>query len=109
VHKSERIDDYGEPFTVGDVIGCLITLDENPIFNKISFFKNGKDQGIAYSGEEVPPGIYFPALSLYMQAVVRVNFGPTFIEKYEISGVQAISELQPMNPEDRQVSLQLTM
>ncbi len=36
--------------------------------------------------------------------MVRVNFGPTFIIKYDVAGVNPVSELQPMNPEDRVVS-----
>ncbi len=35
---------------------------------------------------------------------MRVNFGPSFIKRPEIVGVNAVSELQPMNPEDRKVS-----
>lgn len=67
VHNSQRVDGYGESFGVGDVIGCWIYLDENPAQNKMGFYKNGVFQGIAYSGEEVPTGVYFPAVSLYMK------------------------------------------
>lgn len=35
--------------------------------NQMRFFKNGKDQGIAYSGKDLPSGVYFPAVSLYMK------------------------------------------
>jgi hypothetical protein len=48
------------------------------------------------------------AFSLFIafQGVVRVNFGPTFIVKYDIQDkVNPISELQPMNPEERMVSI----
>lgn len=41
---------------------------------------------------------------MHVQANVRVNFGPSFIKKPEIAGANAVSELQPMNPEDRKVS-----
>lgn len=34
---------------------------------------------------------------------MRVNFGPSFIKRPDIQGVNAVSELQPMNPEDRKV------
>jgi hypothetical protein len=67
VNKSQRIDDYGEPYTSGDVIGCFVSLDENSQNNKIVFYKNGINQGIAYSGEEVISGVYFPAISIYMK------------------------------------------
>lgn len=39
-----------------------------------------------------------------MQAVVRCNFGPSFIIRSpEALGANAVSELQPMSPEDRKV------
>ena len=40
---------------------------------------------------------------------MRVNFGPSFIKRPEIVGVNAVSELQPMNPEDRKVSQQASV
>ena len=67
VHKSLRIDHYGEPYGPGDVVGCHIALFEDPALNKMSFYKNGADQGVAYSGVDIPSGIYFPAVSLYMK------------------------------------------
>jgi hypothetical protein len=68
VHSSSRDDEYGKPFGPGDIIGCYLFLDDqNPLTNQIRFFKNGKDQGIAYNGKELPSGVYFPAISLYMK------------------------------------------
>ena len=68
VHDSQRQDDYGESYSTGDVIGCYLSLDsDNSTMNKMVFFKNGMDQGVAYSGKEIPPGVYFPAVSLYMK------------------------------------------
>jgi len=102
VHQSVRDDRYGEPFGPGDIIGCyLLTDDECPENSVIKFFKNGKDQGIAYKGAEIPFGIYYPAVSLYGEAAVRVNFGPTFVLKYDIPGAIPVSELHPMNPANR--------
>lgn len=105
VHQSVRIDDYGEPYGPGDIIGCFISLNaEDSSQNRIHFYKNGQDQGEAFNGAEVPFGVYFPAVSLYCKAVVRVNFGPTFIIKPDLStAFLPISELQPFNPEDRKV------
>ena len=60
-----RDDSYGESYTTGDVIGCFICLGEDSDNNRINFYKNGVDQGVAYRGSEVPKGIYFPAISLY--------------------------------------------
>ena len=68
VHSSNRDDNYGSAFGTGDIIGCYLFLDDqNPLTNQMRFFKNGKDQGIAYNGKELPSGVYFPALSLYME------------------------------------------
>eukprot|EP01034_Spumella_vulgaris_P038652 gene38652-47738_t len=102
VHNSERDDEYGDSFGPGDVIGCFISLDESGMTNKMIFFKNGVSQGVAYCGKDIPPAVYFPAISLYMKAEVRVNFGPSFIVRgHDIFGANAVSELQPMNPDDR--------
>lgn len=105
VHNSQRADNYGAPYAAGDIVGCFIHLDDpsNQKANKMSFYKNGVDQGVAYSGNDVPSGVYFPAVSLYMKAILRVNYGPSFIKKHYIHGANAISELQPMNPEDRKI------
>lgn len=104
VHDGVRDDIYGEPFTAGDIIGCFINLDdENADNNQIRFFKNGKDQGAAFRGRQLPLGIYFPAISLFNRAQVRVNFGPSFILKHEIFGANAVSEVQPMSPDDRRL------
>jgi Set1/Ash2 histone methyltransferase complex subunit ASH2 len=39
-------------------------------------YLNGKNQGVAY--EDVFDGVYYPAISLYKNATVTVNFGPRF-------------------------------
>jgi hypothetical protein len=68
IHASLREDNYGEIYGSGDIVGCYIYLnDMDPESNEIRFFRNGKDQGVAYSGSELPPGVYFPAISLYMK------------------------------------------
>jgi hypothetical protein len=68
VTASVRNNNYGEPYGVGDVIGCYIDLDDDDqLNNEIRFFKNGRDQGVAYSGKEVQSGVYFPAISIYMK------------------------------------------
>ncbi len=44
--------------------------------SEIRFFKNGVDQGVAFSN--LYEGTYFPAGSLYGGGAVKFNFGPTF-------------------------------
>jgi len=94
---------YGIGYSVGDVIGFLIILSdvniesrypdprlqfdpptsskkdeelEVHLNSKIIFFKNGVSQGVAF--EDIYKGCYFPAISLYYNAAVTVNFGPKF-------------------------------
>lgn len=49
-------------------------MKETPGWGKITFFKNGVSQGVAY--ESLFEGNYFPAASLYKNVSVRFNFGP---------------------------------
>lgn len=44
--------------------------------SKMICFKNGIDQGVAM--QDFSAGIFYPAISLYKNATVRVNFGPKF-------------------------------
>lgn len=52
--------------------------------SEIAFFKNGKCHGIAY--KDVYEGVYYPAVSIYQNANVTMNFGPNF--KYPIDDDQ---------------------
>lgn len=90
MHKSVRIDNYGEPYGPGDVVGCHIALFEDPSLNRMSFYRNGVDQGVAYSGADIPPGIYFPAVSLYMKVCfdkrsANIIFIPLCITNYLVT------------------------
>ena len=49
---------YGEAWTAGDVIGCALDLDSGVV----SFARNGRDLGPAFTG--VRPLAYYPAVSL---------------------------------------------
>ena len=127
VHNGVRVDSYGEEFGIGDVIGCHIVLDKgDPSRSEIRFFKNGIDQGTAFKGTLIH-GSYFPAVSLYRDACVKVNFGPLFIyplvaiqkqsnrtdnqnqiavsaaDSRYFAGTLPISELQPMSMEQKNV------
>eukprot|EP01114_Cavostelium_apophysatum_P023871 TRINITY_DN9137_c0_g1_i1.p1 TRINITY_DN9137_c0_g1~~TRINITY_DN9137_c0_g1_i1.p1 ORF type:complete len:368 (+),score=87.34 TRINITY_DN9137_c0_g1_i1:25-1104(+) len=51
--------EYAEPFHSGDIIGVLLDIDRQTL----NFYKNGKDQGIAFTS--LPSGkALFPAVSL---------------------------------------------
>jgi len=43
---------------------------------RIAFYKNGVTPGDAWT--DIYEGVYYPAISLYKNITVRVNFGPTF-------------------------------
>uniref|UniRef100_A0A915JYB9 SPRY domain-containing protein n=1 Tax=Romanomermis culicivorax TaxID=13658 RepID=A0A915JYB9_ROMCU len=44
--------------------------------SKIVLYKNGVNRGVAFN--DLYRGTYYPAVSIYKNATVRVNFGPTF-------------------------------
>ncbi|XP_041065673.1 set1/Ash2 histone methyltransferase complex subunit ASH2 isoform X3 [Carcharodon carcharias] len=44
--------------------------------SKMIFYKNGDNEGTAY--ENVYAGVYHPAISLYKNCTVSINFGPNF-------------------------------
>lgn len=48
--------------------------------SKIIFFKNGESQGEAFV--DIYHGAYYPAISVFKNATVSVNFGPTSTFKY---------------------------
>lgn len=121
-------------FVPGDVMGCFLHLDEvNVLNNHVRYYRNGVDMGVAFCnvkggsstcfphdptvatgsgscksdlGAQLPSAVYYPAVSLYMKACVRVNFGPSFIIKpTSLHGAMAMSEVQPMSPLARKVRL----
>nr|CAB3455025.1 unnamed protein product [Digitaria exilis] len=64
---------YGQPWTVGDVIGCCIDLDAG----EISFYRNGASLGVAFDrirNAESRKG-YYPAISLSEGERCHLNFG----------------------------------
>lgn len=44
--------------------------------SKIVFFKNGESQGEAFT--DINHGAYYPAISIFKNATVSINFGPNF-------------------------------
>jgi len=69
--NSGKFEDYGESFTLNDVIGCFIELDSGTIH----FSKNGKEFPIAYQiPEKLKNTAFFPSL-LLKGAALELNFG----------------------------------
>jgi Set1/Ash2 histone methyltransferase complex subunit ASH2 len=114
VHCSKREDHWGgEDFGPGDIVGCAIYLQDSKKDdsststkhpNHIRFFKNGvsmgqfvinkgkREGGVAFA---IPDGVYYPAISLYMGASVKVNMGPHFI--YQPKKLPAGIKIQPVS------------
>ncbi|KAG2470536.1 RN123 ligase, partial [Polypterus senegalus] len=62
---------YGKSWAAGDIVSCLIDLDEG----NISFYLNGQCLGTAFSNIKMGPGVaYFPAISLSFKESVAFNF-----------------------------------
>ncbi|KAM3359728.1 E3 ubiquitin-protein ligase RKP isoform X1 [Capsicum galapagoense] len=70
---NKEAQDYGQPWVVGDVIGCCIDLDGD----EISFYRNGVSLGLAFIGiRKMVPGLgYYPAISLSQGECCELNFG----------------------------------
>jgi len=61
---------YGEYWNNGDVVGSLIDLESKTI----SYYRNGKDLGVAFNNVTIGDGLY-PALSLQKRQKCLFNFG----------------------------------
>lgn len=88
--------DYGQAWEAGDVIGCLIDLDQQVV----SFCRNGEDMGPAFEHIGHRPGVaYFPALSLSMGERSVVNFGrwPMQYPQPGFSPVQVTTSQEEVN------------
>ncbi|ROI83714.1 E3 ubiquitin-protein ligase RNF123 [Anabarilius grahami] len=67
---------YGKSWAAGDIVSCLIDLDEGTI----TFCLNGQSLGIAFSNIKTGPGVaYFPAISLSFKESVAFNFGSRYL------------------------------
>uniref|UniRef100_A0A8B9JWK6 E3 ubiquitin-protein ligase RNF123 n=1 Tax=Astyanax mexicanus TaxID=7994 RepID=A0A8B9JWK6_ASTMX len=63
---------YGKSWAAGDIVSCMIDLDEGTI----TFCLNGQSLGTAFSNIKMGPGVaYFPAISLSFKESVAFNFG----------------------------------
>lgn len=77
---------YEDKDRVTEALKALRTVPQS----RIVFFKNGVEQGDAFT--DIYQGAYFPAFSIFKNATVSVNFGPSFKqadveEKYKCRGV----------------------
>jgi len=63
-------DRYGEYWNNGDIIGTVLDLEAKTI----SFYRNGKDLGVAFQNVSSADGFY-PAIALQKKQKVALNFG----------------------------------
>ncbi|KAK1161551.1 E3 ubiquitin-protein ligase RNF123 isoform X1 [Acipenser oxyrinchus oxyrinchus] len=79
---------YGKSWAAGDIVTCLIDLDEGTI----SFCLNGQSLGTAFNSIKIGPGLaYFPAISLSFKESVAFNFGSRPL-RYPVEGYQPLQD-----------------
>lgn len=85
--NSKNFDDYGVPYGMHDVIGCLLNLNNG----EISYTKNGEKLGVAFTlAPERRADCYFPAVVL-KNAEMSFNFGKTPFKYPPPEGYTAIA------------------
>jgi hypothetical protein len=76
-------EDYGEKYGDNDVIGCFLDLESTP--RTISYSKNGKYLGIAFTIPGTMTGsVFFPAIVVKGAGAV-FNFGATGFRFFDAS------------------------
>ncbi|XP_062843168.1 E3 ubiquitin-protein ligase RNF123 [Trichomycterus rosablanca] len=79
---------YGKSWAAGDIVSCMIDLDEGTI----TFCLNGQSLGTAFSDIKMGPGIaYFPAISLSFKESVAFNFGSRPL-RYPVEGYRPLQD-----------------
>ncbi|KAM9326176.1 E3 ubiquitin-protein ligase RNF123 [Gastrophryne carolinensis] len=87
---------YGKSWAAGDIVSCLIDLDEGTI----SFCLNGVSLGVAFSDISRGSGMaYFPAISLSFKESVAFNFGSRplrypFVYRFYVISLEGYRPLQ---------------
>lgn len=81
---------YEDKDKIAEALKSLKTVSGS----KIIYFKNGEFQGVAF--ENIYGGAYYPAISIYKNATVSVNFGPNFKyseieENFQCKGVSVFT------------------
>ncbi|EJD76225.1 DEAD box ATP-dependent RNA helicase [Loa loa] len=89
---NKQFDNYGTSFTLGDIIGCMLDLDNGII----AFSKNGKHLGKAFDiPDTLRNAALYPAVVL-KNAEIRFNFGETEF-KHLFEGYIAVCKASPEN------------
>jgi len=91
---------YGEHWNNGDVIGCVLDLESK----SMSFYRNGKDLGVAFNAFAVGDGLY-PAASIQYGQKLSFNFGK---EPFKYALNEIFPDIHPLHinlSKDQQASL----
>ncbi len=79
---NSSFEDYGEKYSQGDCIGCLLNFNTG----EIAYTKNGSFLGVAFRfNHSTQQSVYFPAV-LLKGTSVELNFGATPF-RYSYSGI----------------------
>lgn len=93
--NSRQFDTYGEPFTMHDIIGCYLDMDEGTIY----FSKNGKDLGHAF---DIPAFLRkqpMYAACVLKNSEIEMNFGKDGFKHQPTGGYQPLCSA----PNDKKV------
>eukprot|EP01118_Nematostelium_gracile_P010664 TRINITY_DN370_c0_g1_i1.p1 TRINITY_DN370_c0_g1~~TRINITY_DN370_c0_g1_i1.p1 ORF type:complete len:398 (-),score=125.38 TRINITY_DN370_c0_g1_i1:26-1219(-) len=82
-------DRYGEYWANGDIIGTVLDLESKTI----SFYRNGKDMGVAFSNIQIGDGVY-PAASLHKKQKLLFNFGK---EPFKYPLMEVFPDIHPIH------------
>ncbi|RHY34166.1 hypothetical protein DYB32_004179 [Aphanomyces invadans] len=81
---------YGDKWKAGDIIGCLLNLDDL----EMRFFRNGVDLGVAYSNltliaSDARAGL-MPGISLERGEIIRLNLGHRAFA-FPVNGIDGVA------------------
>lgn len=94
--NSRQFDTYGEPFTMHDIIGCFLDMDQG----KISFSKNGAHLGHAFDIPAFMRKQPFYAACVLKNSEIEINFGKDGFKYSLADGYMALSSA----PSDKKVT-----
>lgn len=99
--SQSKVEEFTRSFGEGDTVHCAIDLNNRTV----SFAINDELYAIAF--QDIPSSRYFAAISLYKDAVVRVNVCASCAPKHNTEKYQNIVYLPLMDPVDAFIDSEL--
>ncbi|KAI6225015.1 ATP-dependent RNA helicase DDX1 [Aphelenchoides besseyi] len=85
---ASQFQDYGESYTLKDVIGCFLNLDDGTIH----YSKNGKEYPTAFKiDSKIANEAFYPAI-LLKNATLKLNFGSEPFKNPPLNGYRGVVE-----------------